>query len=176
MKTEQLKHTIDNWIKELDQYTINQLWSQPSLNTWSLGQVYMHLIGETTYFIEQVKICAATNDNETEEASQDAKTMFLNNCFPDEIIEGPPSNAYTPQPRSKEQVINRLAELKNEIDTVEILISKNVCKGKTKHPGLNYFNAVEWLQFADMHFRHHLRQKKRIDEFLGTKSSKARVD
>jgi hypothetical protein len=38
---------------------------------------------------------------------------------------------------------------------------------KNKHPGLDYFNANEWLQFAEMHLRHHLRQKKRIDNLPG---------
>jgi hypothetical protein len=49
---------------------------------------------------------------------------------------------------------------------VEKIISKTLFKGKTKHPGLNYFTAKEWLQFAGMHLRHHLKQKKRIDDFL----------
>ncbi|HEV9036934.1 MAG TPA: hypothetical protein VGQ51_09945 [Puia sp.] len=38
--------------------------------------------------------------------------------------------------------------------------------GKTRHPGLHYFNSLEWLQFAEMHMRHHFRQKKRIDACL----------
>ena len=45
-------------------------------------------------------------------------------------------------------------------------IANSKSKGKTKHPGLNYFNANEWLQFAEMHLRHHLKQEKRIEEFL----------
>jgi hypothetical protein len=42
--------------------------------------------------------------------------------------------------------------------------------GKTKYPGLNYFTAKEWLQFAGIHLRHHLKQKKRIDDFLKNNS------
>ena len=30
------------------------------------GQVYMHLIDETKYYIKQIKICASTNNNEIE--------------------------------------------------------------------------------------------------------------
>jgi hypothetical protein len=52
------------------------------------------------------------------------------------------------------------------MNTVATLISESQFNGKTKHPGLGYFSAKEWLQFANMHFRHHLRQKKRIDVFL----------
>jgi len=159
-------HTIDNWIKELEQYNFTQLCARPSLNSWSLGQVYMHLISETNFYLEQIKICVSTNDNINEEASQNARAMFLNNDFPDEVIDGPPSNAYTPQPETKEQLMHCIMKLKEEINNAGILISKSSNKGKTKHPGLNYFNAYEWLQFAEMHFRHHARQKKRIDDFL----------
>jgi DinB superfamily len=159
-------HIIDTWIKELEQYDFTRLCAKPSPEGWSLGQVYMHLIDQTNYYIEQIKICVSTNDNVIEEASPAAKTMFLNNEFPDEIIEGPPENFLTPQPRNKEQLMSSLMNLKEEIKNAEILISKSPFKGKTRHPGLKYFNAREWYQFAEMHFRHHLRQKKRIDDFL----------
>jgi len=92
--------------------------------------------------------------------------MFLNNYFPDEVLEGPPKSSHTLQPDNKEQLTNGLVNLKEELNNVGRLISTSLFNGKTKHPGLNYFNANEWLQFAEMHFRHHLRQKKRIDDFL----------
>lgn len=166
MLIEDFNHTIDIWIKELEQYDFTRLCAKPSPNSWSLGQVYMHLIDDTNYYIDQIKICVSNNDNVIEEASPDAKTMFLNNNFPDEAIEGSPANSYIPQPDNKDQLMSGLINLKEEINKVAILISKSPFKGKTKHPGLNYFNADEWLRFAEMHFRHHLRQKKRIDEFL----------
>jgi hypothetical protein len=39
-------------------------------------------------------------------------------------------------------------------------------RGKAGHPGLGYFSAAEWLQFAEMHLRHHFRQKERLDVAL----------
>ena len=166
MRIKSFNQTIDRWIKELKEYDFKQLCAKPSSNSWSMGQVGMHLIENTNYFIEQIKICMATDDNANEEASPEAKQMFQNNDFPNEILEGPPSNLKTPQPQSKEALLSGLKNLKNEIDSVAVLISASQFKGKTKHPGLNYFNASEWFQFSEMHFRHHLRQKKRIDEFL----------
>ena len=164
-------HTIDIWIENLKQYDFTRLCAKPSPNSWSLGQLYMHLIEQTKYYIEQIRICVATSDNVMKEVSPGAKTMFLNNEFPDEIMEGPPSNFYTPQPENKEELMSSLMNLKDEINDIEILISKSPFKGKTKHPGLNYFSASEWFRFAEMHFRHHLRQKKRIDDFLKTNDS-----
>ena len=64
-----------------------------------------------------------------------AKAMFRSNEFPDELIEGPPSNANTPQPDSKEKLLHSLLRLKEEINRIAGLISTSISKGKTKHPG-----------------------------------------
>ena len=169
MVTENFNRTIDIWINELNQYEFNQLCTKPAPGSWSLGQVYMHLISETSHFVEQIKICLSTNNHATEAAADAAIVMFGNNNFPDEILEGPPSNANTPQPEHKEQLMHGLLRLKEEINSLAASIANNQCKGKTKHPGLNYFNATEWLQFAEMHLRHHLRQKQRIENALKIK-------
>lgn len=166
MLIENLNRTIDVWITALEPYHFHQLCAKPAPNNWSVGQVYMHLIEHTNFYLQQIHICVTTNDYANEEASVNAKEMFLNNSLPDVIINGPASNAYTPQPASKEHLRGNLMLLKQEVNKIGTVMSQNVFQGKTKHPGLHYFSANEWLQFADMHFRHHLRQKERIDEFL----------
>ncbi|QMU31588.1 DinB family protein [Adhaeribacter radiodurans] len=158
--------TIDIWLAELEQYTLDQLLIKPSPENWSMGQVYVHLLDATAFFMEQVKACLITNSHAAEEAAPVAKLMFQNNSFPDAVLEGPSSNAHTPQPASKEQLTRDLIALKSEITQLGILLQSSEITGKTKHPGLKYFNAQEWLQFAEIHFRHHLRQKQRIDDFL----------
>jgi hypothetical protein len=166
MATTNFNQTIDTWIKELDSYSFEQLCAKPSPESWSLGQVYVHVIEATHYFIKQINICATSDNNMNEEAFPAAKTMFLKNDFPDLRLEGPPSNASTVQPASKEQILTGLMNLKEDLHKAETLVATSTGKGKTRHFGLNYFSAEEWLQFAEMHMRHHLRQKKRIDEFL----------
>ena len=158
--------TIDTWIKALEGYDLTQLCAKPSSGSWSLGQLYLHLIADTNYYIGQIKICMATNDHMDEEASPTAKAMLLADAFPDAAIEGDPSNAAIPQPAGKEQLLDSLLAIKAEMHAIALSIAGSFYKGKTKHPGLNYFSAGEWFQFAGMHFRHHLRQKKRIDDFL----------
>lgn len=159
---------IDRWIEELEQKSFARICAKPSPTSWSLGQVGMHLLEATRHYLEEVSICLSNDSNEGKEMSPNAKSMFNNNEFPDERIEGPPSNDDTPQPGTREELIADLRALKAEIDASAILISTSTRKGKTKHPGLHYFSAREWFQFAEMHFRHHTRQKKRIEEFLKT--------
>lgn len=168
MLNDDFNRLIDDWIEDLGQKTFAQICAKPSSTSWSLGQVGMHLMEATQHFLEEAKTCLSTNDHIHDEMSANAKTMFGHNAFPDELIEGPSSNANTPQPVSREMLIEGLKNLRDEINEAAILISASTSKGKTKHPGLRYFNAREWFQFAEMHFRHHLRQKKRIEDFLRT--------
>lgn len=158
--------SLNFWLAALDTYTLRQLLAKPSPTSWSIGQVYMHLIENTDWYFEQIKTCATCNDHRNEEASEDGKKMLLQNEFPDIQLEGPPDNDFTPQPKSKKSIYKELIRQKQELEALDKLIRTSPFKGKTKHPGLNYFNANEWFQFGDMHLRHHLRQKKRIDEFL----------
>ena len=167
MLIENFNRTIDIWIKALEGYDYDQLTTRPSPTSWSIGQVYMHLLDDTSYYIEQIKVCVTNNDHANEHPSPAGKIMLLNNDFPDEILEGAPSNAYMPQPESKEQLMADMLNLKTTMNNAATLISESPFHGKTQHPGLDYFSANEWLQFADMHLRHHLRQKKRIDELSG---------
>jgi hypothetical protein len=36
-----------------------------------------------------------------------------------------------------------------------------------KYPFLGYLNAAEWYTIAGLHMKHHLRQKRKLDKFLG---------
>ena len=166
MVSEDFRDTIDIWTKDIDELSYEQLCKKPTQNSWSLGQVCVHLTDATNYFLEQAIICISNNENTNKEMKIKAKVNFRNNEFPDEVIEGPLSNNFTPQPTSKEEILSSFAKIKESIVGVENQISKSKFNGKTKHPGLDYFSADEWLQFAEMHFRHHFRQRDRIKAFL----------
>jgi hypothetical protein len=166
MLPENLNHTINFWIEALEQFSFKQLCTKPAPGSWSMGQLYLHRINDTNYYIEQVKVCLTTNDHSNEEASAFAKMLFVNNSFLDVEIEGNPSNTLIPQPVSKKQLEDDLRKINTEIKVLSTMISSSQFNGKTKHPGLHYFSAAEWLQFADIHFRHHLWQKKRLEDFL----------
>jgi hypothetical protein len=169
MLSQSFSNILDGWIKELDRYSLDQLLAKPAAG-WSMGQLYLHLIEATGYSLKQAKTCTTGNDNMNGEKFLAAEKIFRDNELPDIFIEGPPSNAKTPQPLNKDQILQGLIDLKNRFIEVSTFVEKNQGNGKTKHFGLGYLTAGEWLQFAEIHFRHHLRQKKRLDEFLKEKS------
>ena len=113
MSIENFNRTIDIWIKALEGYDYDQLTARPSPTSWSIGQVYMHLLDDTSYYIEQIQVCVTNNDHANDQATPAGKTMLLNNDFPDEMLEGSPANAYMPQPESKEQLMSGPFEFKS---------------------------------------------------------------
>ena len=165
MLIDEFNNTIDVWINTVQQYSFEELCKQPDANSWSLGQVCVHLINDTSWFVEQIKNCLLNNDNANETMVLFAQTIFQNNSFPDEKLTNP-ANANMLQPKSKEDLLQAFIHLKKEVNDVAAQIAHTKSKGKTQHPGFNYFNAVEWMQFAEMHLRHHFKQKNRIEKFL----------
>lgn len=160
---EQCNMTLAALIHALAEYKEEQLLLKPTPNSWSMGQVYMHLIEETQYYILEMEACLASKNNLLEDMSDTAKSWFQNNAFPNERLQG---MAAPLQPKSKAQVLEGMQQLKQNLNDIGKKIAAHKQTGKTQHPGQQYFNAAEWFQYAVMHIRHHWRQKERIDAFL----------
>jgi len=163
----QFNNTIQQWIGQLDNYSIEMLCQRPQADAWSLGQVYIHIIEDTTFYLEQMKAALASENRNAERSMRaQARAMFENNGFPDMMLENPFNDINLRQPQSKDELLQGLTVIKDEVNQLFGHIDLSTAKGKTEHPGFAFFDAFEWLQFAEMHMRHHLRQKRRIDERL----------
>jgi hypothetical protein len=162
------KQVAGIWESELDTYSDEQFTKKPSEESWSIGQVYGHLvIGTMNYHIRQIEQCLLSDENQKEKKTFPGKLMFFIKSFPPVRIKVPPSPTYTPQqPESKKTIVAEMQLLQEKLRDLSVEIDTAVHFGKTKHPALGYLNAGEWYQLIIMHFRHHLRQKKRIDSFI----------
>lgn len=158
--------TIQKWINFLDDYTLDMLCQKPNDNAWSLGQVYTHITNDTAWFADQMAAAIQTNANSEKEMHENARIMLRNNSFPDIMIEGPATETYIKQAENKEELREKLLAIKTKVNNLYASFDPSKAIGKTRHPGLLYFNTLDWLQFAEMHLRHHFRQKKRIDDRL----------
>lgn len=160
--------TIAIWENLVDNYTDTEFATKPGEDNWSIGQVCQHLINSANNFaFINIEKCISGSENEQERKTESGEKDFAVNELPDIMVKVPPSLQHIPkQPESKQVVKNDFKLLQGRFRNVTDLVDKNVNTGKTKHPLLGFLNAVEWLQLVDMHFRHHLRQKERIDIFL----------
>lgn len=162
----QFNETVGKWTAWLDDYTLEMLCREPQPGLWSLGQLYVHIIDDTGYFIEQIKAALLTDADSEKEMHEDARAIFGNNGFPDALLTGPSTGVSIRQPQSKDELLQSLTFIKEEVNRLYAAYDFSVSKGKTSHPGFHFFSASEWLKFAEMHMRHHFRQKKRIDDKL----------
>ncbi|UZR97177.1 DinB family protein [Chondrinema litorale] len=167
MEIDKFNKTIDYWIDELSRYSIEQLLIKPDNKSWSLGQVYEHLIEDSNWYNSQIKLALASDAYATIETSDKAKELLERGSFENKKIKGVALNASkVKQPTSVSQLKSDMENLKNDTNMLWDEMQITSSNGKAKHPGFGYFNCFEWLAFSEMHMRHHVTQKENIDRFL----------
>ena len=167
MAIEKFNETLAYWMAELDLLTLDQLLTKPDEPNWSLGQVYEHLIEETNWYNEQIEVSLSDIENANVPMTAKAQKLFKDKSFPNKRILGDPLIAENvKQPISVDQLKSDLEKLKIRTNEIWKRMKKTNSFGKSEHPGMGYLNCYEWLQYSEMHMRHHLKQKSRIEIFL----------
>lgn len=162
---QQFNDTLQQWVAFLDDYSLEMICRPTKAAAWTLGQVYRHIIDDTGWYIAQVAIALESKEHHGGEMTEDGRHILVNG-FPDIQIAGPATDTFIPQPESLDQLRQGLLAIQESMTALCQKGDFTAATGKTKHPGLGYFTAAEWLRFAEVHMRHHLRQKKRIDAEL----------
>lgn len=165
--------TAKFYLKELDYYGKYQFQKHPLEGQWSIGQLYDHLIHGTHQFhLEQVKNCLEEKNGQIGgKKNFKGKLVFKFNKFIIKVkgLNGPEYKPSQPESPAKIKddlykflkVMNKTAR---EIDEVKTL------NYTTSHPTLGMLNALEWFQLIEIHFRHHLKYKKKIDPLVRSHS------
>lgn len=166
------KDIIDYWINEYQRYSWEQIIAKPSEHQWSLGQVGIHLwMSAKGFFFKKAQQCLNKQETVTGKGKNfSGHVIFTLRMFPPLKYEMPKSVSVVPkQPESKEQLIQKLEEVKSLAVEYIHLIPQSDARLKLKHPFLGWLNTAEWIELCNIHFRHHLRQKKRIEQHFGFK-------
>jgi hypothetical protein len=157
------------WLVALNDYTDEQFTRKPGETQWSIGQVYYHLVvGTESFHLRACKKCLENQGEITEGGKTLAgKIVFLLGSFLPAKIHVPPSPEYTPkQPESRAEMREGLRKLIETMRGLAPQIDQASPVQKWQHPALGLLNAMEWYRLIEIHFRYHLRQKKRLDKFL----------
>ena len=161
----------NTYLDELKGFSMEQLTRQPNENEWSLGQMYLHLIGSALFMqIRNIEECM-TQDADTasniEGKTEAGEAIFKQAGFPPIRIQVPPSPQYTPQqPRDKEQIADGLKSVLHRMKEIEPTLDKASMRHTVAHPRFGGVNAKEWFVLVEMHYRHHLLQQDRLIKFL----------
>ena len=162
------RHTADVWSTALAVYTPEQFSRKPATDEWSIGQVYFHLVvGTERFHLAHIRRCLEGDDATIGgRKSIPGRILFLIGGFPRRKIHVPPSPQYTPRQPTNTEMQKGMVHLVGLMEGICSSVSGAPTDRKSTHPRLGALNALEWYHLIEMHFRHHLRQKARLDGFL----------
>ena len=165
---ENFEKTANLWIKDLDKYTEDEFKIKPADDAWSLGQVYQHITKSAMFFqFARIKECISSDEHASEPMSERTIGIYKMGSFPPMEVKVPIEFQPTPaQPENKEEARTKIKEVIALMSEYATKIDNASHHGKAQHPALGYLNAIEWFELIDMHFRHHLRQKEKIEKFI----------
>ncbi|WP_438444487.1 DinB family protein [Gorillibacterium sp. sgz5001074] len=154
--------------KEMERYTWEEFNRKPSAASWSLGEMYEHVI-ETGYLqLDSLHACLREPENRTAQKTAVGRLVYFLGSIPPVKAKVPPSAEGTARPpASKEELLRKMDVLQRRMEETLPLVSSASPYSKIRHPYFGFINAKEWYHHLVMHMAHHLRQKKRLDRFLG---------
>lgn len=157
------------WISELDYYGKNQFKEKIKGEGWTMGQVYDHIVyGTYNFHLKHINDCVLRiNGSEQGKKKFSATLIFLLGSFPPFRIKGKPASEYVPaQPENPDKFKDEFYKFLKVVHRASKEAGEAKLDYKTPHPNLGMLNAMEWLKLMEMHLRHHIRQKMRMDKSL----------
>lgn len=152
------------YLSELNKYSYDLFIMKPDPKVWSLGEMYNHIIDTGYRQLGAAKECAVQPADSSRKKSLAGKIVFTFNTIPPVKAKAPKDLAdLIAQPSSVEEVRERLFTFIEVMRISEAEVIDLPADQKVKHPYFGYLNAYEWYEHVESHFRHHLRQKKRIE-------------
>lgn len=157
------EETLNVFINGLEKYDEAIFRRKENPDTWSLAQLYAHLVISNDWYFEQIESCFGHQMNLDKEMSENAKIMHQRNSYLEEKLKWD-----LPDPENDLISINVVEEdLKNNLERSKTLWNSINCEtifGKVEHPAFGYMFPIEWYQFTEMHLRHHINQKNKIED------------
>lgn len=158
---------IESYKSDLQHYSLDQLRNVSEQGVWSLGQMYNHLILAALDYLENVRICATSYEEQPQGKTEGGEQLFTIGAFPPikiKLPDGPGNNPSNSESKADlmsgiDFVLKSMSETEEKLNT----INPNY---KVRHGGFGWLNAREWFDLVGMHFRHHLRQKVELEQKL----------
>ncbi|MDW8333266.1 MAG: DinB family protein [Bacteroidia bacterium] len=153
----------------LERYSPRQLQYKPAPDQWSIGQMYSHIIMSALFFfIDNAEKCLAGHKTGEGQKTRTGTIIFLFGSFPPMRIKMPARLAVEPhQPKDLQEIREGFDNLFSRLEEVRKKFDDGFDpKKKRQNPVFGWLNALEWWQAMEIHFRHHLRQKARIDKAI----------
>ncbi len=167
---EKYKKTAEYLMNEADKYTENEFLTSLGEGQWSLGQMYHHIALVTDKCLTNIDGCGQGLGKQKAFALGPAIFSTMGSFPPIKMhikkIPDSVSHLYHPEPKDIHQAITDLQQSIEKMKQYIPIVSAIEKNQRIEHWAGGWFTAAQWYQSAEMHIRHHLRQKKRIDAYL----------
>lgn len=165
-----LEKVVNHYVESLEKYNEEQFQQKPSEEDWSLAQMYEHIVGSAFFFIKQISSCLNQENGSLEGSKNEhgVKSFEKYNSLPPIKIQVPKAwRGPDPIAKPKDEYKGILEKVLQKYQPLIIKVDSDESNYKVQHVAFGMLNAKEWFQNAEMHFRHHLRQQKEREEWLG---------
>lgn len=154
------------YLQELDRYQPKALIHHLDHDTWSISQMYDHLIVVSHEYLDEVESCRFAPVT-TSGKSPFGEQLFAVGAFPATPIRLPDAmNAPPDETDQVEQIRTRWLQLIDRHVTLATIAQATPVDQKTQHGGIGWLNAAEWYALVSYHLAHHRHQKRRLDAAL----------
>lgn len=157
---------IEDYIRDLDRYSIEQLQFKCDEDVWSVGQMYIHVIEVAKEYIGHIETCTKALQEEAEGKTEDGMKALTEKEWPNIRVKLEESPNATRNPESKDEIMVGLEQVVEELVYWKDYVDEADPACKVFHDWFGWLNASEWFDMVGMHSRHHLRQKAKLDEKL----------
>ncbi|MFX3635951.1 MAG: DinB family protein [Candidatus Pristimantibacillus sp.] len=157
---------IEQYIRNLDRYSIEQLRFKYKENEWSVGQMYIHVIEVAKEYIGYIETCTKGTHEEPEDKTEDGTKALAEKKWPNIRVKLEQPANETRNPESKDEIIAGLEQVLEKLAYWAYCVDEANPACKVRHGWFGWLNAGEWFEMVGMHSRHHLHQKAKLDEEL----------
>lgn len=143
----------------------DEFFRSPQIGSWSVSEVYCHIIHVTTVSLLAIEKCLHGKQMRSSSSLPFiTKIIFLFGQFPPIKLKAPENIAAKTKKIEKEEARNGLIKVIQRLDSTVARLSKSSSNCRISHPKLGMLNSYEWLRFIDIHNKHHLKQIKKIQK------------
>ena len=163
---------INTWLLDLEQMDENLISIKPSENSWSMAELYDHVmrVGRS-YQIPNLKQSITASAKTKKRKNLTGLAIFnlgvrKNIKMRMENFPAPLVEAFTPEKRSKSDLIKDFKLFIEEVNDLKEILNNSTKKNKQYHPMFGDITTKEWFALIELHIWQHDKQKKSIKDFL----------
>lgn len=163
---------INEWLVDLERMDENKIFINPSEKSWSMAEVYDHVMKVArTYQIPNLRKSTTAAAKRKKRKNLTGLAIFnlgirKNVRMRMESFPQPLVAAFTPEKRSKTDLIKDFNLFILEVNDLEEILNKSTKKNKNYHPMFGDISTKEWFALIELHIWQHDKQKKGILKFL----------